>query len=154
MRSTMIRHATTIASAATLLGLFTCASMDEGPLSATRATLVAAAVVFAYIVFRLSGEMFAASVERRRKAQRRLLVAAAVPVLVLTPSAVGAMPRDAMPLILISSAVWMAVVMSYASFILRRAARLAATHRQGTHTRSSASFPSVPRRSAKLAHPV
>lgn len=47
----------------------------------------------------------------------------AVPALVLAPAAIGSSPPDATSIILLVAAVWLALAMSFTSYILARAGR-------------------------------
>lgn len=85
--------------------------------------LALCAVLFVYIVVRLALGMFAADPERRRRASRGLIVAAVVPALVLTPTALLWAPPNAAALVVIGTVVWIALSLSYTSFLLERSRR-------------------------------
>jgi hypothetical protein len=91
--------------------------------------LVAAGIAFGYVVLRLSHAMFAANAGARRKARRRLILAAAVPALILTPTMLDSAPRRYMSAILLTSAIWIALAMSWTSFLL--AVQPSARRREG-----------------------
>jgi osmotically-inducible protein OsmY len=82
-------------------------------------TLVfAAGVLFSYVVVRLSHAMFSANPSARRKARRRLVIAAVVPALILTPAVIGTAPHELVAPILLASVFWIALAMSWTSYIL------------------------------------
>ena len=73
---------------AVILAAFGAASIASGGVTVPQVALAVAGFAFGYVVIRLSESMVASSVERRRHAQRRLILAAAIPALVLTAVAV------------------------------------------------------------------
>ncbi|HWH52067.1 MAG TPA: hypothetical protein VN651_11040 [Gemmatimonadaceae bacterium] len=80
--------------------------------------LIAAGIAFGYVVLRLSHAMFAANAGARRKARSRLILAVAVPALILTPTMLDSAPRRYMSAILLTSAIWIALAMSWTSLLL------------------------------------
>jgi hypothetical protein len=139
MRSRRFRRAIMIISAAVLFAVFTVGALTAGPISWAVFLLASAAIVFGYIITRLSGAMFAAEPRTRRMARRALIVAAAVPVLILTPTAIAATPREYASMILVASAVWLALALAFTSFAVasvKVAPAVGAPLRQGRSGRS------------------
>lgn len=138
MRSTWMRRVALMAVTVIVLGLFVKAATAAGGVTVPQVLLAAAGCLFGYIVIRLTQAMFAAEPSGRRRARRGLMFAAAVPVLVLTPTAIGSSPWEYAPMILLGSAIWLALAMSYTSFILARATRRAAGTSETLATRATA----------------
>jgi hypothetical protein len=121
MRSSMPRRTALVFTVVLVIAVFTKLAFFPGGIGEAQLMLAAAGCLFALIVVRLSQAMFDALPERRRRARRRLVVLAAVPALILTPTAIEAAPREYAPMILLASAVWVALAMSYTSFVVARA---------------------------------
>jgi hypothetical protein len=155
IRATRIRKQSMVAVSAVVLALFATVAFAAGSISPAAVLLAVAGLLFGYIVVRLSQAMFAADPVRRQQARRGLIVAGAVPVLVLTPAAIGSSPPDAVSMILIAAAIWLALSMSYTSYILASAGRQKADEHAGRrvprHTPAYLRF--VPSARLRL-HPV
>ena len=133
MRSIRMRRAAMAAVSTIVIVVFAVAAVSAGGIAWSHVVLAAAGFTFGYIVVRLTEELFVADAIARRTAQRRLIFAAAVPAIVLTPAALEASPRDYWPAILAASAVWLAISMSYTSFLLGRATRETTAVRPRSH---------------------
>jgi hypothetical protein len=92
MRATLIRRLWMVAVSTVILALFTTAALSAASVSAGQVLLAISGLLFGYIVVRLSQSLFAAGAARRRRARRGLILAAAVPALVLTPTVIGSSP--------------------------------------------------------------
>jgi hypothetical protein len=112
-----------VAVSTVILALFTTAALSAASVSAGQVLLAISGLLFGYIVVRLSQSLFAAGAAHRRRARRELILAAAVPALVLTPTVIGSSPPGFTSTILLSSVVWLALAMSYTSYILAKATR-------------------------------
>lgn len=123
MHTTFMRHLAMVAVGVVLLALFTAAAFVAGSMSPPQLLLAAAGLVFAYIVVRLTYALFAAEPERRREARAHLILAAAVPALILTPSALGSSPADITPLVVLTAVVWLAAALSFTSYLVARSTR-------------------------------
>ena len=148
MRSRLIRHSIMVVCAAALVAVFTLATDPTGPISSGALLLAGAAIVFGYIIVRLSRALFDAEPGTRRKAGRALVVAAAVPVFVLTPTAIASSPSEYASMILVASSVWLALALALTSFLVasaRVAPALPAPIRQGWRVRTR-------RRSHRASH--
>jgi tryptophan-rich sensory protein len=121
MRSRLIRHAIMVVCATVLVAMFALATVTSGPVSSAALLFAGAAILFGYTVTRLAGAMFAADQETRRKARRALIVAAAVPVFVLTPTTIASSPSEYASMILVASAVWLALALALTSFVVASA---------------------------------
>jgi len=80
--------------------------------------LIAAGLLFAYVVLRLSRAMFTASAAARRRARRRLIGIAVIPALILTPAVIESAPPASASLVLLTSVVWIALIMAWTSSVL------------------------------------
>ena len=127
MRSKLIRRASMVVIAVGILAVLAKAVFTAGAASSAQIILAAAGCVFGYIVVRLAQTLFAADPERRRTARVWLMAAAAVPVFVLTPTAIGSSPPELTSTLLIAAAVWLALAMAYTSFVLARAGRVSSS---------------------------
>lgn len=123
MRAPFILRFSMAALTVFVVALFATAALEDGSVTTAQVLLAIAGFVFAYIVVRLAHSLFAANAARRRKARRALILAAAVPALVLTPTVIGSSPPQFTPMILLASAVWLALAMSFTSYVLAKATR-------------------------------
>jgi hypothetical protein len=150
MRATVERRVSIAILAILALMYFAKGAFAAGTPAPPQLILAATACLFGYIVIRLSQTMYAAERAARRRARRGLVFSSAVPALILVPGALAALPRDYWSNILIAGVVWIALAMSWTSFIVARAVRRSAPTMQAagrvaqslTISRESADSPS------------
>jgi hypothetical protein len=123
MRAPFILRLSMAAVTVVVVALFAAAALEDGSVSSGQVLLAVAGFVFAYIVVRLTHTLIAANAARRRKARRALILAAAVPALVLTPTVIGSSPPQFTPMILLASTVWLALAMAFTSYLLAKATK-------------------------------